>query len=80
MGVPLNYWFLRTELRGYAHDLLLSKRCRERGIFSQKLIRRLLKGQMPKNAIGQNRSGEMLWMMMAVELWHQVFIDQRGLL
>ena len=79
MGVPLNHWFLRTELRDYAHDLLLSRRSRERGYFNRKLVRRLLNGQMPENAIGQNRSGEMLWMIMAVELWHQVFVDQRGL-
>jgi hypothetical protein len=41
-------------------------------------VRRLLKGKMPKNAFGQDRSGELLWMLLAVELWHKVFVDERG--
>ena len=70
---------MRTELRDYAHDLLLSQAARERGYFNRKLIRRLLRGLMPKNSVGHNRSGELLWMLLAVELWHRVFVDQRGL-
>ena len=79
MGVPLNYWFLRTELREYTHDLLCSRAARERGYFNKKFIRRLLRGQMPENSVGQYRSGEMLWMLLAVELWHNVFVDERGI-
>lgn len=79
MGVPLNHWFRRTELRDFAYDMLTSKQARERGYFRGKCVRRLLKGKMPKNAFGQERTGELLWMLLAVELWHRVFVDQRGL-
>lgn len=79
MGVPLNHWFRRTELKEYAYDVLTSQQALERGYFDERCVRRLLKGKMPRNAFGQDRSGELLWMLLAVELWHQVFVDGRGL-
>jgi len=79
MGVPLNQWFRRTALRDYTFDLLTSRSAIERGYFDPAFVRRLLRGNMPRKAIGQDRSGELLWMLLAVELWHKVFIDQRGL-
>jgi asparagine synthase (glutamine-hydrolysing) len=75
MGVPLNAWFRNTRLRDYAGDLLLSPRSRQRGIFQPKFVQTLLDGRMPTHAIGQDRSGELLWMMLAIELWHRVFVE-----
>jgi asparagine synthase (glutamine-hydrolysing) len=75
MGVPLNFWFKVTALRDYAMDLLLSKRFQERGYFNRRFVSDLLAGHGPANHIGQNRGGELLWMLLAVELWHRVYID-----
>ena len=78
MGVPLNQWFRHTALLGYATDLLLSKRATERGLFVPEFVQELLRGEGPRNFIGQDRSGELLWMLMAIELWFRVFADGEG--
>jgi asparagine synthase (glutamine-hydrolysing) len=78
MGVPLNHWFRRTSLRGYAADLLGSARARERGYFRWAFGERLLEGEPPPNGIGRDRTGELLWMLLAIELWHRVFVDGGG--
>jgi asparagine synthase (glutamine-hydrolysing) len=75
MGVPLNHWFKVTRLRDVAMDLLGSTRARTRGYFQPKFVADLLGGKGPANNIGQNRSGELLWMLLAVELWHRVYVD-----
>ncbi|CAN5355931.1 asparagine synthase (glutamine-hydrolyzing) [soil metagenome] len=75
MGVPLNHWFKFTALRDYAHDLLTSKRARARGYFEPRFVDALLAGKGPEHAIGQYRGGELLWMLLAVELWHRVYVD-----
>ena len=75
MGVPLNHWFKFTALRDYSHDLLTSKRARARGYFEPKFVDALLAGKGPEHAIGQYRGGELLWMLLAIELWHRVYVD-----
>jgi asparagine synthase (glutamine-hydrolysing) len=75
MGVPLNHWFKVTRLRDVAMDLLGSTRARARGYFQPRFVADLLGGKGPENNIGQNRSGELLWMLLAVELWHRVYVD-----
>jgi asparagine synthase (glutamine-hydrolysing) len=75
MGVPLNHWFKFTKLRDVAGDLLGSSRWRARGYFKPKFVDDLLGGKAPENHVGQNRSGELLWMLLAIELWHRVFVD-----
>ena len=78
MGVPLNHWFRKTVLRDYAHDLLLSERARARGYFRHDVVQQLLRGQELPGAIGQDRSGEHLWMLLAIEIWHRVYVDAGG--
>ncbi len=75
MGVPLNHWFKFTALRDYAHDVLQSKRARARGYFQPRFVDALLAGKGPEHALGQYRGGELLWMLLAVELWHRVYCD-----
>lgn len=75
MGVPLNHWFRQTALKGYAHDVLGSERARSRGYFRQSFVDDLLAGKPPEYGFGRNRCGELLWMLLAIELWHQVFVD-----
>jgi asparagine synthase (glutamine-hydrolysing) len=68
-AVPLNQWF-RGELEGFARDLLLSRRCSERGIFNQTYIEHLL---------GWQRRGRpldlQLWTLISFELWCRTFLD-----
>lgn len=75
MGVPLNFWFKVTALREYTMDLLTSQRCKDRGYFEPKFVDNLIAGKGGESSVGQNRSGELLWMLLAIELWHRVYID-----
>lgn len=75
MGVPLNHWFRNTELREYTHDILRSKRAKERGYFNHGFVEGLLRRKPPSYAFGRDRTGELLWMLLAVELWHRVYVD-----
>lgn len=78
MGVPLNHWFRREPLRGYTREVLLSPRARSRGYFDMKFVERLVAGKSPAHAVGRDRGGELLWMLLAIELWHRVFVDGEG--
>jgi len=75
MGVPLNHWFRKTSLREYSFDLLTSQRAASRGYFRRPFVERLLRGDGPPNTIGKDQSGELLCMLVMIELWHQVFVD-----
>ncbi len=75
MGVPLNQWFTTTVLSTFARDLLSSRRARERGYFNQNVVDGLLSGRMSEHSFGRNRFGERLWMLIAIELWHQIYVD-----
>jgi asparagine synthase (glutamine-hydrolysing) len=68
---PLDGW-LRDGLMDSARDLLLDKRTRERGVFEQQAVARLLAGaqHLPYDSYGKK-----VWMLMNVELWFREFID-----
>ena len=68
-AVPMATWF-RGDLAGYARDLLLSARCRDRGIFEPRALERLLQ----LNERGRNLDLQ-LWTVMSFELWCQRFLD-----
>ena len=70
-AVPLATWF-RGELEGFARDLLLSRRCRERNIFNSAYVERLLdlhRGGRPLDL--------QLWTLMSFEMWCRTFIDKQ---
>ena len=67
--VPLAKWF-RGDLAGFARDLLLSDRCRQRGFFDTRYVERLLQ----LNERGRNLDLQ-LWTVMSFELWCQRFLD-----
>ena len=69
-GIPLGAWF-RGELRSTVHDLLLSRRSLERGIFEPAAIRRLV--QEHSDSIVDH--GYRLWCLMILELWMQTWAD-----
>jgi asparagine synthase (glutamine-hydrolysing) len=68
---PLDKW-LRSGLMDSARDLLLDRTTRERGVFDQKALARLLAGtqNLPYDFYGKK-----VWMLMNVELWFREFID-----
>jgi asparagine synthase (glutamine-hydrolysing) len=64
--VPLHLW-AQGSARDFFHDVLLSQRCRERGIFNPAEVRRLL---------GREEAfGRRLWGLLNLELWHRQFMD-----
>ena len=68
-AVPLDYWF-RGKLSGYAHDLLLGARTRQRGFLQPRAIENLLQQQQR----GRNLDLQ-LWTLMSFELWARTFLD-----
>jgi asparagine synthase (glutamine-hydrolysing) len=68
-AVPLARWF-RGELAGFSRDILLSRTCRDRGIFDMKSVQRLFE----LNARGRELDLQ-LWTMLSFELWCRRFMD-----
>jgi asparagine synthase (glutamine-hydrolysing) len=64
--VPLHLWS-KGPVRDFFADILLSERCRTRGIFERREIERLLDHEAA--------FGRQLWGMVNLELWHRQFID-----
>jgi len=65
--IPLHEWF-SGPLKDFVSDILLSKRARERAIFTSKGLSGLLKSQ--------HQYGRVLWGALNLELWFQTFIDR----
>jgi len=68
-AVPLAHWF-RGELAGFARDVLLSRTCRDRGIFDTASVERLFE----LHTRGRDLDLQ-LWTMLSFELWCQRFLD-----
>lgn len=66
--IPMNEW-LAGPLRDFAHDILLSKSSKERGIFTEKGLSNIIKSPKPY--------GRALWGALNLELWFQIFIDSK---
>ena len=64
--VPLHLW-ARGKARDFFRDVLLSKPCRERGLFDPEQVERLMNQENP--------FGRRLWGLCNLELWHRRFID-----
>ena len=65
--VPLHIWF-RKKAGDFIRDVLLSKACRERGLFDTKRIEYLIDNEYA--------FGRRLWGFLCLELWFQTFIDK----
>jgi asparagine synthase (glutamine-hydrolysing) len=66
--VPFHLW-ARNHLRGFLQDVLMSKTCRERGIFDPQGVEALIDNE---SAFGRH-----LWGLVCLELWFQNFIDNK---
>ncbi|MGZ5260744.1 MAG: asparagine synthase-related protein, partial [Burkholderiales bacterium] len=69
-GIPLGTWF-RGPLRGLMADILGSRSFGERGLMNQKAAQRYLQGHLA----GEADYGEILWLIVSLELWAQRFLD-----
>jgi len=70
-AVPLGRWF-RGKLGGFVHDLLLTKRSRERGYFDPAAIENLVRSHE-----GGRQLDLHVWTLLSFELWCRAFIDAR---
>jgi asparagine synthase (glutamine-hydrolysing) len=64
--VPLTQWF-KGELRGFLEGILLSRRCRDRGLFDPRAVENAVRSEAP--------FGRSLWGALCLELWHRQFMD-----
>lgn len=68
--VPLSEW-LRTDLRGWARDILLDPHSLDRGYFDRAAMERLL----DRHAAGNDADDKRIWSLVMLELWHRELID-----
>jgi len=64
--VPLAEW-VKGPLRDFVHDILLSQRARERGIYRAAGLERLLRADAPFD--------REIWGVLCIELWYRAFVD-----
>jgi asparagine synthase (glutamine-hydrolysing) len=70
-AVPLGRWF-RGKLGGFVHDLLLTKRSRERGFFDPAAVGNLVRSHEQGRPLDLH-----IWTLLSFELWCRAFIDAR---
>jgi asparagine synthase (glutamine-hydrolysing) len=68
-ALPLDHWF-RGGLESFARDLLLSGRCRQRGIFNLSYVEELLSWHRRGRPLDLQ-----LWTLVSFELWCRTFLD-----
>jgi asparagine synthase (glutamine-hydrolysing) len=66
--VPLHLW-ARNRSANFFKDVLLSRACRQRGLFDPAGVERLMQRE--------EAFGRRLWGLLNIELWYQQFIDAR---
>lgn len=67
--VPLAEWMQKGVVREFVADSLLSKQSLDRKIFTSKALENMIDSQ----GVG----GRQLWGALCLELWHQIFIDEK---
>ena len=71
--VPLTPWF-NGPLRGFVRGVLLDDRALERGYFRPQVLRRVVEDHLE----GRVDHGRSLWTLLALEIWHRLFVDDDG--
>ncbi len=71
-GVPLAQWLLQEpRMNDLMNDLMSDSRTRQRGYFQPKFFDRLMKLHVEQPGF----SGEIVWYLLALELWHRRHMD-----
>jgi asparagine synthase (glutamine-hydrolysing) len=68
--LPVAEWF-RTDLRGYARDVLLDRGTIDRGYFDRGYVEEIL----DRHASGAEDNSRGIWTLLMFELWHREFVD-----
>ncbi|MGE0822333.1 MAG: asparagine synthase (glutamine-hydrolyzing) [Candidatus Binatia bacterium] len=68
--VPFAQWF-RTSVRPFVCDLLSPDTIKRRGLFQPRTVERVL----AEHESGMVDHGTLIWALVNVELWHQLFLD-----
>jgi asparagine synthase (glutamine-hydrolysing) len=71
---PVAYWF-RNELYPFIHHFLLDSHFVKEGLFRQESVLRLIEDHRNNRFDNHVR----LWMLLNLELWHQIYIQQHDL-
>ena len=66
--VPLHHW-AKNKAKSFFQDVLLSKACRDRGLFDMPRVEKLIEDE--------NAFGRRLWGLLCLELWFRTFIDRK---
>jgi asparagine synthase (glutamine-hydrolysing) len=69
-GVPVRHW-LRTDLKNFLSDAIMSEQALRRGYFKPEVVRRLASEHIE----GRRDNAPQLWTLLMLELWHREFID-----
>ena len=70
---PQNEWMKSNNIRDYIFDNLKSKKFKERNIFNNKNVDRILDDYMG----GNKKTSFQIWQILNTELWFQIFIDKK---
>jgi asparagine synthase (glutamine-hydrolysing) len=71
--VPLTRWFVGP-WRGLIEDVVLSERCLDRGYYDADVVR----GIVDDHLQGRVDREQGIWLMLALEIWHRLFVDDDG--
>jgi asparagine synthase (glutamine-hydrolysing) len=71
--VPLTRWFAGP-WRSLIDDVLLSDRCLDRGYYDAEVVR----GIVSDHIQGRVDREQGIWLMLALEIWHRLFVDEDG--
>jgi len=69
-GIPISTWF-KADWKNYFREVVLSKKSLSRGYFNKVYIEMLWK----QHISGYKDNGYKLWMLLMLELWHRVYMD-----
>ena len=73
-GVPLAQWLLREKsMKEMVQDLMHDRRTQQRGYFRPNFVERL----MSLHAEQPNFYGEIVWYLVALELWHRRHLERK---
>jgi asparagine synthase (glutamine-hydrolysing) len=73
-GVPIAHW-LRSDMKAFVKDVLLSEKSFKRGIFKPEIISHIVK----EHLAGNKDYSKQLWAMLMLELWYTKFIDSHSI-
>jgi asparagine synthase (glutamine-hydrolysing) len=71
--VPLTRWFAGP-WRGLLSDVLLSERCLDRGYYDPGVVRGIVRDHVG----GRVDREQGIWLLLALEIWHRLFVDDDG--